>query len=70
MIFRSFYILVILGLALANLSDKWDENVRPKVVVDYLQNKSKKTFRFLYIDSQEAVYMEWRWSFILGINVY
>ena len=67
MIFRSFYILVILGLALANLSDKWDENVRPKVVVDYLQNKSKK--KFLYIDIQ-AVYKEWCWSFILGINVY
>ena len=53
MIFRNWYILVIisLGLAYANLSDKWDENVRPKVVVDYLQNKSKKnSSRFIQCD--------------------
>ena len=49
MIFRSFYILVILGLAIANLSDKWDENVRPKVVVDYLQNKSKPKIIFFIL---------------------
>ena len=61
MIFRNLYILVIisLGLAYANLSDKWDENVRPKMVVDYLQNKSKKYV--FYSISQAFKRMNEKW---------